>query len=188
MKPAPLRWLRPAALLGPLALGGSLAARAQATPTTPSHWTVKPGELLYLDGQPSTLAAINQVPDDAVACAEGLRGRPGVLRAFGDTVATRVLVLTTKAHEYAPSTLALADRANLPSAYRREASSLLEVAPRALAYITAHYPKYWLDGQVEKLTRKSSGAVKYQVRLAGNWGWYYASFTAAGDFVDDKIN
>jgi hypothetical protein len=175
------------ALLGLLALGGSLAARAQ-TASAPSYWTVKPGELIYLDGQPSTLAAINQVPDEAVACVEGLMGPPGVLRAFGDTVATQVLVLTTKAHANDPVTLALADRVNFKSAYRREPATVQDIAPRALAYITAHYPKAWLDGQVEKLTRKSSGTVKYQVRLADNWGWRYVSFTAAGDFVDDKAN
>jgi hypothetical protein len=149
---------------------------------------VKPGELIYLDGQPSTLTAINQVPDDAIACVEGITGKPGVLRAFGDETTTHVLVITTKAQENSPTTLALADRTNLSSAYRREPASVRDVAPRALAYITAHYPKAWLDGQVEKLTRKSSGAMKYQVRLADNWGWRYVSFTAAGDFVDDKIN
>jgi hypothetical protein len=29
--------------------------------------------------------------------------------------------------------------------------------------------------------------VKYRVQLADNWGWRYVSFTAAGDFVDDRI-
>lgn len=149
---------------------------------------MKPGTLVYLDGQPSTPAAINQIPSDAVANAEGLMGPPGVLRAFGDTVATQVLVLTTKAHANDPATLALADRTNLESAYVKEPASVLDIAPRALAYITAHYPTYWLDGTVKKLTRKSSGAVKYQVWLAGSWGWRYVSFTAAGDFVDDKTN
>ncbi|NML66923.1 hypothetical protein HHL22_17085 [Hymenobacter sp. RP-2-7] len=185
MNTALLSWPRPAALLGLLTLGGILAAYAQTTPA-PNHWSVKPGELVYLDGQPSTQAAINQVPDAAVACAEGLMGPPGVLRAFGDTLATQVLVITTKAHEYAPTTLALADRTNLPSAYVQEPASVRDIAPRALAYITAHYPKYWLDGTVKKLTRKSSGAVKYEVWLAGNWGWRYVSFTADGEFVDDK--
>ena len=184
-----MSWFRSATLLGLLALGGSLTARAQsapATPPTPNRWSVKPGELIYLDGQPSTLAAINQVPNDALACVEGLMGPPGVLRAFGDTVATQVLVLTTKAHANDPATLALADRANLKSAYVSEPASVRDITPKALAYITAHYPKHWLDGTVKKLTRKSSGAVKYQVWLAGNWGWRYVSFTAAGDFVDDK--
>lgn len=172
-------------LLGLLALGGGRAAHAQEA-LTPSRWPVKPGTLIYLDGLPSTPAAINQVSGDAVACAEGMIGQPGVRQALGDTVATEYLVLTTKANEYAPATLALADRANLMSAYVHEPASVQDITPKALAYITTHYPKYWLDGTVKKLTRKSSGAVKYQVWLAGNWGWRYVSFTAAGDFVDDK--
>lgn len=177
----------PGRALLPLLLAASTqAAMAQTTPT-PNHWTVKPGELIYLDGQPSTLAAINQVPDNAIACVEGMIGKPGKLQVFGSETATDVLIITTKAHEYSPATLALADRANLGSAYVTEAASVRDVAPKALAYITAHYPKHRLDGQVQKLIRKSSGEVKYRVRLADNWGWRYPSFTAAGDFVDDNM-
>ena len=172
-------------LLPLLLLAGSHAATAQTSPT-PSSWQVKPGTLIYLDGQPSTLAAINQVPDSALICSEGMMGRSLIVRAFGDSVATETLVLTTKANEYAPATLALADRANLRSAYRWEPGTVRDIAPRALAYITSHYPKAWLDGQVQRLTRKSTGEVKYQVRLADNWGWRYPCFTADGDFVDDK--
>jgi hypothetical protein len=173
-------------LLGLALAAGSHAAVAQNA-STPSNWEVKPGELIYLDGQPSTLVAINQVPDDAVACVEGMTGKPGVLRAFGNETATDVLVITTKAQENSPTTLALADRVDLRSAYRWEAATLRDVAPRALAYITAHYPKHRLDGVVQKLTRKSSGEVKYQVRLADNWGWSYPCFTAEGDFVGEKM-
>lgn len=168
-----------------LLAAASHAAAAQSSPT-PSNWKVKPGTLIYLDGQPSTLAAINQVPDGALICSEGMIRWPLDVRKFGDSVATETLVLTTRANEYAPTTLALADRANLHSAYRWEPGTVRDIAPRALAYITAHYPKHWLDGQVQKLTRKSSGEVKYQVRLADNWGWRYLCFTATGDFVDDK--
>ncbi|MGI4833729.1 MAG: hypothetical protein ACRYFK_09735 [Janthinobacterium lividum] len=183
MKAALLWWQR--SLLGLLALGGSRAAHAQATSASPSlnHWSVKPGTLVYLDGLPSTPAKLDQVPNAAVACVEGMVGQPGVRWALGDPVATEYLVLTTKANENSPATLALADRANLPSAYRWELGSVRDIAPRALAYITAHYPKYWLDGTVTKLTRKSSGEVTYQVRIAGSWGWRHPCFPAAGDFV-----
>lgn len=187
MKPALLLPRAAGCALLPLLAVASVPAAAQATPA-PGRWHAKPGTLIYLDGRPSTEAAINQVPDAAVACVEGLTGKPGVLRLFGDTVATRALVLTTKAHATSPATLALADRAHLPSAYARAPATVRDIAPRALAYITAHYPQAWLDGQVQRLTRKSTGEVKYQVRLADNWGWHYASFTAEGDFVNDIIN
>lgn len=178
---------RPAgrALLALALAAGSHAAVAQNAPTA-SNGKAKPSKLIYLDGQPSTQAAIDQVPNDAVAYAEGMWWKPGALSAFGDTEATEAEIITTKAKENSPATLALADRVNLRSAYRWEAATVRDVAPRALAYITAHYPKHRLDGQVQKLTRKSSDEVKYQVRLADNWGWRYACFTADGDFVDDK--
>ena len=178
---------RPAghALLALALAAGSHAAVAQNA-STPSNGKAKPTKLIYLDGQPSTQAAIDRVPDDAVAYAEGMWWRPGALLAFGDTKATEAEIITTKAKEYSPATLALADRINLSSAYRWEPATVRDVAPKALAYITAHYPKHRLDGQVQKLTRKSTGEVKYQVRLADNWGWSYPCFTANGDFVDDK--
>ena len=180
---------RPAgrALLALALAAGSHAAVAQNA-STPSNGKAKPTKLIYLDGQPSNQAAIDRVPDDAVAYAEGMWWKPGaqLALAFGNTEATEAEIITTKAKEHSPATLALADRVNLRSAYRWEPATVRAVAPRALAYITAHYPKHRLDGQVQKLTRKSTGEVKYQVGLADNWGWRYACFTADGDFVDDK--
>ena len=170
-----------------LAFGCSGLARAQVA-ATQTDWEVAPGTLVYLDGERSTAVIINCLASAAVASAEGFMGPAGTLRqAFGDSVATEALVITTKANANAPTTLALADRAHLSSGYIKQPSTVRVIAPQALAYITSHYPKAWLGGEVLALTQKSTGTVKYRVQLANNWGFRYVSFTEAGDFVDDRM-
>ena len=169
-------------------------ARAQAT-ATPSDWKVKPDTLVYLDGERSTKATIDHLADAAIASVEFFAVGPagGTLRqvfgdsVFGDSVATSLLIVTTKANANAPATLALADRAHLSSGYVSQPRTVRVIAPKALAYITSHYPKAWLGGEVLALTQKSTGTVKYRVQLADNWGFRYVSFTLAGDFVDDRM-
>jgi hypothetical protein len=169
-----------------LVLGHSSMAQAQAAPPQ-SHWKVAPGALVYLDGERSTVAAIDRLPSAAVNSTDALLGQRLVRQAFGDSVATEALVVTTKANATAPAVLALADKAHLLSGYVSNPSTVRIIAPPALAYITSHYPKCWLGGEVLELTQKSTGTVKYRVQLADNWGFHYASFTLAGDFVDDRI-
>jgi hypothetical protein len=165
-----------------LALGKSGVALAQVAPAQ-SRWDVEPGTLVYLDGERSTVAAIDRLAPAAISTVEGSMR----WQASGDSVATNVLVVTTKANASAPAVLALADKAHLMSGYISHPSSVQVIAPKALAYITSHYPKCWLGGEVLELTQKSTGTVKYRVQLADNWGFRYASFTLAGDFVDDRI-
>lgn len=169
-----------------LALGKSGVALAQAAPAQ-SRWDVVPGTLVYLDGERSTVAAIDRLAPAAIGTVEDLMGKHPVWQALGDSVATHVLVVTTKANASTPAVLALADKAHLMSGYSSNPSSVQVIAPKALAYITNHYPKCWLGGEVLELTQKSTGTVKYRVQLADNWGFRYASFTLAGDFVDDRI-
>ncbi|GAA4502218.1 hypothetical protein GCM10023172_25270 [Hymenobacter ginsengisoli] len=169
-----------------LALGHISAAQAQAAPPQ-NHWQIATGTLVYLDGERSTVAAINRLAPAAINSADGMMGQPLVRQAFGDSVAMEVLVVTTKANANTPAVLALADKAHLLSGYVSNLSTVGIIAPKALAYITSHYPKCWLGGEVLKLTQKSTGAVKYRVQLADNWGFHYASFTLAGDFVDDRV-
>lgn len=164
--------------------GSPTAVLAQPTPAA-NRWDVKPGITVYLDGLPSTPAAISALPNAAIASVEGMglvaqansEKTPGYQHEY--------LVLTTKANANSPTTLALADKLHLASAYTTRPAPLSAVAPPALAYITSHYPKYWLGGEVLEMTRKSTGVVEYRVQLAGNWGWRYVRFTAAGEFVGE---
>lgn len=182
----------PSSLLQPLlknllllaAAASTTAALAQPTPDA-GRWDVKPGTKVYLDGLPSTPAAIRALPDVAIASAEGMGLTSQADKSKLADYQHDYLVITTKVNANSPTTLALADKLHLNSAFTIRPAPLSAIAPVALAYITSHYPKYWLGGEVVEMTRKSTGAVKYQVQLADNWGWRYVSFTAAGKFVGE---
>jgi hypothetical protein len=165
-------------------LGNATAALAQPRPAA-NRWHVEPGTKVYLDGLPSTPAAISALPDAAIASAEGMGLTSHTDKSKLADYQHEYLVITTKANANSPTTLALADKLHLSSAHTTRPAPLSAIAPTALAYITSHYPKYWLGGEVLEMTRKSTGAVQYRVQLADNWGWRYVSFTEAGDFVDD---
>lgn len=179
-----LRWPLVSAVLLLAVAGSTAAALAQPTPAD-NHWDVKPGTKVYLDGLPSTPAIISALPDVAIASAEGMSITSQADKSKLADYQHDYLVITTKVNANSPITLALADKLHLASAHTTRPAPLSAIAPPALAYITSHYPKYWLGGEVKEMTRKSTGAVKYQVQLADNWGWRYVSFTAAGEFVGE---
>ena len=182
----------PSSLLRPLVrsllllavAGSTTATLAQPTPAD-NHWDVKPGTKVYLDGLPSTPAIIRALPDVAIASAEGMGITSQADKSKLADYQYDYLVITTKVNANSPITLALADKLHLNSAFTTQPAPLSAIAPVALAYITSHYPKYWLGGEVVEMTRKSTGAVKYRVQLADNWGWRYVSFTEAGEFVGE---
>jgi hypothetical protein len=160
------------------------AALAQPTPKA-DRWGVEPGTKVYLDGLPSTSAIINELPNEAIASVEGMGLSAHADRKKLPAYQYDYLVLTTRVNANSPITLALADKLRLASAYTTRPAPASAIAPPALAYITSHYPKYWLGGEVLEMTRKSTGAVKYRVQLADNWGWRYVSFTEAGELVSE---
>lgn len=162
-------------------LAKTTAATAQPTPAT-NRWDVEPGTAVYLDGLPSTPATISELPDVAIASAEGMKIKDAYRSTLPD-YQYNYLVITTKVNATLPATLALADKLHLLTAYNTRPAPVSAIAPSALAYITSHYPKCWLGGEILEKTRKSTGAVTYQVQLADNWGWRYVSFTKAGEFV-----
>ena len=175
---------RLALLLG--LLGTSLAAQAQ-TALAANRWGVEEGTRIYLNGQTSTRAVIDQLDTEAIASVESMLVRDTTTHTAQAKLRSGYLVLTTKGNADSPATLALADKLHLRAAYTTRPAPISAVAPPALAYITSHYPKAWLGGEILEMTRKSTGAVTYRVQLADNWGWRYVSFTAAGDFVDDRV-
>jgi hypothetical protein len=177
----------PSSLLQSLLLlavaGSTTAALAQPTPDA-GRWGVKPGTRVYLDGLPSTPAILAALPNEAVASVESM----SIFHADSVKLPAyqfNYLVVTTKVNANSPITLALADKLHLPTAYTTRPAPPSAIAPPALAYITSHYPKYWLGGEVQEMTHIGTGAVKYQVQLADNWGWRYVSFTAAGELVGE---
>lgn len=164
--------------------GKTTAALAQPTPAA-NRWAMKPNTKVYLDGLPSTPATISELPDAAIASAEGMVFTAPVDKSKLPAYQDEYLVITTKINANSPITLALADKLHLSTAFTTRPAPMSAIAPSALAYITSHYPKYWLGGEVLEMTRKSTGAVTYRVQLAGNWGWRYVSFTEAGEFVSE---
>lgn len=182
----PCSLLRPLvkSLLLLVAAGSTTAALAQPTPDA-NRWGVEPGTKVYLDGLPSTPAIISALPDVAIASAEGMGLAAHADREKLPDYQHEYLVITTKVNTNSPITLALADKLHLSSAYTTRPAPLSAIAPPALAYITNHYPKYWLGGEVREMTHKGTGAVKYRVQLADNWGWRYVSFTETGEFVGE---
>lgn len=177
---------RLALLLG--LLGTSLAAQAQTqTALAANRWGVEEGTRIYLDGQASTRAVIDQLDTEAIASVESMLVRDTTTHAAQAKLRGGYLVLITKRNADSPATLALADKMHLMWAHTSRPAPISAVAPPALAYITSHYPKAWLGGEILEMTRKSTGAVTYRVQLADNWGWRYVSFTAAGDFVSDQM-
>ena len=175
---------RLALLLG--LLGTSLAAQAQ-TALAANRWGVEEGTRIYLDGKASTRAVIDQLDTEAIASVESMLVRDTTAHTAQAKLRGGYLVLTTKDNAASPATLALADKLHLMMAYTTRPAPISAVAPPALAYITSHYPKAWLGGEVLEMTRKSTGEVKYRVQLADNWGWRYVNFTATGDFVNDQM-
>jgi hypothetical protein len=128
--------------------------------------TLPADALYYLDGQPSTKQAIEQLDQASIANVDVVKEPASIHRIPGlaDSPATSVILLTTKANADAPAVRAFADQANLASAYTSRTVATYFLGASTLAYITSHYPNARL-GEVNELTQKTTGTVKYQVQL-----------------------
>ncbi len=194
------RYLLAAPLVMLLALGYS-GARAQTTNTFAVRLTgpnapkepfmvtapaVVDHLVYYVDAQPSTAAAANAIDPKSIASMEVLKDNTTIQHYANDPTATGVAFITTKANANSPAVLAFADKAELSSGYTFKPAAVNAVVPKALAYITSHYPDARLSGEVKELTKKSTGAVKYQVQLIIGKRPFYAYFTPQGDFLADE--
>jgi len=181
------RYLLAAPLLMALALGYS-GARAQ-TVTASGQPTAVQGQfpddaLYYLDGQPSSKQVVASLPSSTKFSMDVIRDEPATIkRAFGNTTATSAIIITTEANDNSPAVLALADKANLGAAYIHTPAQVNALVPKALAYITQHYPDSRLGGEVVEMKRKTTGAVTYKVQLVTGRRPFYVYFTPQGDFV-----
>lgn len=188
------RYLLAAPLVMLLALGYS-GARAQTK--SPAAPLLPANALYFLDGQPSTVAAVQQLPPATLSSVDVINDAEAVRRIFGGSASEAVL-LTTKANAATPTVLAFTKRVGdqypaLPASkafstitdYTAAPAQVNAVVPNALAYITSHYPDARLGGEVMKLTQKSSGAVKYQVQLVRGKRPFWVYFSPEGDFLGE---
>jgi hypothetical protein len=181
------RYLLAAPLVMALALGYS-GVRAQTVTAVVQpaaiHGTFPADALYYLDGQPSSKQAVESLPSSTKFSMDVIQDEPATLkRVFGNTTATTAIIVTTEANDNSPAVRALADKANLGSGYLHTPAQVNALVPKALAYITQHYPDSRLSGEVVEMKRKTTGAVTYQVQLVTGRRPFYVYFTPQGDFV-----
>jgi len=181
------RYLLAAPLVVALALGYS-GARAQTVTATPPLPVIQgqfPADALYyLDGQPSSKQAVESLPSSTKFSMDVIQDEPATIkRVFGNTTAKSAIIITTEANANSPAVLALADKANLGSGYIHTPVQVNVLVPKALTYITQHYPDARLGGEVVEMKRKTTGAVTYQVQLVTGRRPSYVYFTPQGDFV-----
>jgi hypothetical protein len=140
--------------------------------------TLPADALYYLDGQPSTKQAIEQLDQKSIANVDVLKTPTSIHRIPGltDSPATSAILITTKANADAPAVRAFADQADLASAYTSRTVATYFLGASTLAYITSHYPNARL-GEVNELKQKTTGTVKYQVQLINGKRPFYIYFS-----------
>ncbi|MFD1870853.1 M56 family metallopeptidase [Hymenobacter bucti] len=183
------RYLLAAPLVMALALGYS-GARAQTVTAVVQpavfHPNIPDNALYYLDGQPSSKQAIGDLPPSTIFDMDILQDEPAnIKRIFGNTTATSAVIITTRANANSPAVLDLIEKGDLGSGYTHTPAQANAVTPKALAYITQHYPDARLSGEVIEVKRKTTGAVKYQVQLIQGKRPFYAFFTPQGEFLKE---
>ena len=180
------RYLLAAPLLVAVALGYS-GARAQVAPAaaTASPQPTWPTETAYyLDGKPSSLAVVHQLDSKSIASIDIIKDKGMLQREFHTTM-PGVIVVTTTANAEAPAVRELATKLDLASGYTRTPAQVNALVPKALAYITSHYPDARLGGEVTELKSKTTGEIKYQVQLVTGKRPFYVYFTPQGDFLSN---
>ena len=182
------RYFLAAPLVVLLALGYT-GARAQtasvAAQPTVYHPNIPANALYYLDGKPSSKEAFGELPASTIFDMDIIQDEPAkIKRVFGNTTATSAVIITTKANDNAPAVLALREKADLGSAYVYTPAEVNAVVPKALAYITSHYPDSRLSGEVFAVKKKGTSEIlKYQVQLITGRRPFNVFFTPQGDFV-----
>lgn len=183
------RYLLAAPLAVLLALGYA-GARAQTAPVIVQPPTIHPdipvNALYYLDGRPSSKQAVESLPPETTFDIDVIKDEPATIqRIFGNTSATSAVIITTKANASSPAVQALVEKADLGSGYTHTPAQVNALVPKALAYITSHYPDARLSGEMMELKRKTTGAVKYQVQLVRGRRPFYVYFSPQGDFLGE---
>jgi hypothetical protein len=155
-------------------------------PSTTLITTLPDDALYYLDGQPSTKQAVEQLVVKTIANVEVVSDKARIHRipGLGDSPATSVVLVTTKVNGSAPAVQDFATKADLASTYTSRPVGVNVLVPAALAYITSHYPNARLN-EVQEQKQKTTGAVKYQVQLINGKRPFYVYFTPQGEFAGE---
>jgi hypothetical protein len=155
--------------------------------SSPSLTTSLPADALYyLDGQPSTKQAVEQLVVKNIANIEVVSDQARIHRIPGlsDSPATSVVLVTTKANSNVPAVQDFVNKADLASAYTFRPVGANVLVPAALAYITSHYPNARLN-EVQEQKQKTTGAVKYQVQLINGKRPFFVYFSPQGEFLGE---
>lgn len=145
--------------------------------------------LYYLNGQPSTKQAVEQLIVRNIADIDVVSDPARIHRIPGlsGSLATSVVLVTTRANEKTPAVQDFANKADLASAYTFRPVGMNVLVPAALAYITSHYPNARLN-EVQEQTHKTTGAVKYQVQLINGKRPFYVYFSPQGEFAGEELH
>jgi len=177
------RYLLAAPVVVLLALGYA-GARAQAAPASTEN-SLMEHALCIVDGKPVTFNSLKELNPADIQSASVLKDRGLVQQLGGSATTSGVIVVTTKANAKSPEVEAF-NKKYLPEyRYNQEPAQVNVLVPKALAYITSHYPEARLSGVVTKLTEKTTGAVKYQVQLVRGKRPFDVYFSPEGDFLGE---
>lgn len=176
--PAVLAFNQRVQRIAPLQKGTGSAAPNTAFPTD---------ALYYLDGQPSTEAAITSLDPKSISTIDIVSGQRAIAArpAFNNTMAPSIVFVVTKANADSPAVQSLVDKADLASGYTHTPAAVNAIVPKALTYITSHYPDARLSGEVIELKQKTTGTVKYQVQLINGKRPFYVYFSPQGEFLGE---
>ena len=137
----------------------------------------------YVDGQQVDKATLDRI--DPATMVESIN----VLKANQTQpllgLDAPAVLVTTKANAQSPAVLAFNQKVSPASNFTQEPAKVNVLVPKALAYITSHYPEARLGGEVTKLTDKETGAVKYRVQLVKGRRPFDAYFSPQGDFLGE---
>lgn len=137
----------------------------------------------YVDGQQVDKSTMDKIaPAEMVESINVLKADQAKQLLGIDAPA---MMVTTKANAHSPEVLAFNKKVFPNYNFTQEPAKVNALVPKALAYITSHYPDARLGGEVTKLTEKNTGAVKYQVQLINGKRPFYVYFTPQGEFVSE---
>jgi hypothetical protein len=180
-----------------LALGYA-GARAKTAPVTAAAKPLPTDAVYYVDGKLSSTADMQKLAPNTIVSMNVIKDKAAVRRVFSSHAAG-IIVVTTRGNEQTPAVLALSKKLGIEQPtlniaaeqaanqdYTATPARVNALVPKALAYITSHYPDARLSGTVTELKQKKTGEVKYQVQLVKGKRPFDVFFSPEGDFLGEQ--